>query len=231
MRARIERPHCQSGAEQRKRVQRLAQVMAGRGKEARLRPVGCFCFAQCRPQLAVAIRLLLANIEGLLEAPECVLGQDKQNQSIEENQQCGEDIDPAEVAATHLSVAAAVKSLSAASERAEQCGTLAGRAQREIVPEARAVQARLDRRMLAGSAKSGQDEEESSYDGFADREWLTAEEAAEVLGMSVSTIKNTLWRRVYGNGLVAHHHTARNRLKFRRDDVLALRHARRSPAA
>ena len=118
----------------------------------------------------------------------------------------GEDVDPAEVAATHLSVAAAVKSLSAASERAEQCGTLVGRAQREIVQEARAVEARLDRRMLAGTAKPAQDEaaEESSYEGFADREWLTAEEAAEVAGVSVSTIKNALWRRVYGNGLVGH---------------------------
>ena len=55
----------------------------------------------------------------------------------------GEDVDRSEVAAAHLSVGAAVKSLSAASRRAEQWGELAGRAQRQLVDEACAVEVRL----------------------------------------------------------------------------------------
>ena len=50
-------------------------------------------------------------------------------------------------------------------------------------------------------------------------EWLSVEEASDLSGVAVTTLKNTEWRRAHG--LVAHK-DSRHRLTFRREDVIAL---------
>ena len=50
-------------------------------------------------------------------------------------------------------------------------------------------------------------------------EWLSVEEASELSGVAVTTLKNGEWRRAHG--LVADK-DSRHRLTFRREDVIAL---------
>jgi len=61
-------------------------------------------------------------------------------------------------------------------------------------------------------------------------EWLSVEEASDLSGVAVTTLKNGEWRRAHG--LVADK-DSRHRLMFRREDVIALGPARRPgrPAA
>lgn len=61
-------------------------------------------------------------------------------------------------------------------------------------------------------------------------EWLSVEEASELSGVAVTTLKNGEWRRAHG--LVADK-DSRHRLMFRREDVIAPGPARRRgrPAA
>ncbi|BAK37952.1 hypothetical protein MLP_49380 [Microlunatus phosphovorus NM-1] len=54
-------------------------------------------------------------------------------------------------------------------------------------------------------------------DGISD--WLSVEEASELSGVAVTTLKNGEWRRAHG--LVADK-DSRHRLTFRREDVVAL---------
>lgn len=149
----------------------------------------------------------------------------------------GEDADWSEVAAANLSVGAAVKSLTRASQRAEQWGELAGHAKRQLMREAAAVEARLnahlgERRGGVGiRADLGPVERiEPVETWFADQEWLTVGEAAELAGVAVTTMGNSKWRRDYG-APTAHKDAAdQRRLLFRRDDVLAFRQQRRGAA-
>jgi hypothetical protein len=151
----------------------------------------------------------------------------------------GEDVDWSEVAAAHLSVGAAVRSLSSASQRAEQWGELAGHAKRQLVREACAVEVRLSAHLNepragagagagAGLRPAAASAEEPADEWFADREWLTVEEAAELAGVAFNTMNNSKWRRDYGAPTA--HRDDQRRVQFRRDDVLAFRHQRRGAA-
>lgn len=144
----------------------------------------------------------------------------------------GEDVDWSEVTTTHLSVGAAVKSLTTASRRAEQWGELAGHAKRQLVREACAVEVRLSAYLNEPCAGVGlpaaASSEEPVEEWFADREWLTVEEAAELAGVSFNTMNNSKWRRDYGAPNA--HRDDQRRVQFRRDDVLAFRHQRRGAA-
>lgn len=146
----------------------------------------------------------------------------------------GEDADWSEVAAANLSVGAAVKSLTCASQRAEQWGELAGHAQRQLMREAAAVEARLNAHL--GEQRGGVGGRgvaapvESVETWFADREWLTVEEAAELAGVSVTTMGNSKWRRDYGAPTAQKNAADQRRLYFRRDEVLAFRQQRRGAA-
>lgn len=146
----------------------------------------------------------------------------------------GEDADWSEIAAANLSVGAAVKSLTRASQRAEQWGELAGHAKRQVMREAAAVEARLNAHLGEHRAGLGVRPAlapvEAVETWFADREWLTVEEAAELAGVAVTTMGNAKWRRDYG-APVAHKDAAdQRRLLFRRDEVLAFRQQRRGAA-
>lgn len=144
----------------------------------------------------------------------------------------GEDVKQSERAAAHLSVAAAVRSLTSASRRAEQWGELAGRAGREVAAEAAAVEVRLIN--LRGVPADVPDlktepepEEESPEDWFVDKEWLSVEEAAAVAGVALNTMRNPRWRRNYGAPVPETH---QGRLQFRCDEVVAYRQQRRGAA-
>lgn len=145
----------------------------------------------------------------------------------------GEDADWSEVTAAHLSVSAAVRSLSTASQRAEQWGELAGHAKRQLVREACAVEVRLsahlnEPRASVGLHPAAASPEEPVEEWFADREWLTVQEAAELAGVAFNTMNNSKWRRDYGAPTA--HRDGQRRVQFRRDDVLAFRHQRRGAA-
>ncbi|WP_344814650.1 helix-turn-helix domain-containing protein [Microlunatus aurantiacus] len=145
----------------------------------------------------------------------------------------GEDADWSEVAASHLSVGAAVRSLTTASRRAEQWGELAGHAKRQLVREAHAVEVRLsahlnEPRASVGLRPASTSSEEPVEEWFSDREWLTVEEAAELAGVSFNTMNNSKWRRDYGAPTA--HRDDQRRVQFRRDDVLAFRNQRRGAA-
>ena len=146
----------------------------------------------------------------------------------------GEDADWSEVAAANLSVGASVKSLTRASQRAEQWGELAGHAQRQLMREASMVEARLNAHLgehRAGVGGRGAPAPvESVETWFADREWLTVEEAAELAGVSVTTMGNSKWRRDYGAPTAQKNAADQRRLYFRRDEVLAFRQQRRAAA-
>jgi hypothetical protein len=142
----------------------------------------------------------------------------------------GKDADWSEVAAANLSVGAAAKSLTRASQRAEQWGELAGRAGREVTVEAAAVEVRLIN--LRGVPADVPDlepepEEESPEDWFVDKEWLSVEEAAEVAGVALNTMRNPRWRRNYGAPVPETH---QGRLQFRCDEGVAYRQQRRGAA-
>lgn len=143
----------------------------------------------------------------------------------------GEDVQPAERAAAHLSVAAAVKALTSASRRAEQWGELAGRAGREITAEAAAVELRLiNLRGVPADVPDLEPEpevEESSEDWFVDKEWLSVEEAADVAGVALNTMRSPVWRHNYGAPVPETH---QGRLRFRCDEVVAYREQRRGAA-
>jgi hypothetical protein len=146
----------------------------------------------------------------------------------------GEDADWSEVTTAHLSVGAAVKSLCTASRRAEQWGELAGHAQRQLMREAHAVEVRLAAHLNERRGGVGVRPDlapvEAVETWFADREWLTLEEAAELAGVAVTTMGNAKWRRDYG-APTAHKDAAdQRRSLFRRDEVLAFRQQRRGAA-
>ena len=146
----------------------------------------------------------------------------------------GEDVDWSEVAAAHLSVGAAVKSLTAASRRAEQWGELAGRARASAGAgsvRGRGPPVRSSERAcvpVSGLRPAAASAEEPADEWFADREWLTVEEAAELAGVAFNTMNNSKWRRDYGAPTA--HRDDQRRVQFRRDDVLAFRHQRRGAA-
>ena len=146
----------------------------------------------------------------------------------------GEDADWPEVAVAHLSVGAAVKSLSTASQRAEQWAELAGHAKRQLMREAHAVEVRLAAHLSERRGGVGVRPDlapvESVETWFADREWLTLEEAAELAGVSVNTWGNAKWRRDYGAPTAHRDTTHQRRLLYRRDDVLAFRQQRHGAA-
>lgn len=146
----------------------------------------------------------------------------------------GEDADWSEVTAANLSVGAAVKSLTTASQRAEQWGELTGHAKRQVMREASAVEARLcahlNERRGAVGVRPDLPPVESVETWFADREWLTVEEAAELAGVAVTTMANSKWRRDYGAPTANRDAADQRRLHFRRDEVLAFRQRRRGAA-
>ena len=58
-----------------------------------------------------------------------------------------------------------------------------------------------------------------------DSEWLTVEEAAIGVGLSVNTLRNLAWRKRYDGPTP---HTVEGRLQFRRVDLIAFRDKRRT---
>ncbi len=144
----------------------------------------------------------------------------------------GEDVDPSEVADTAMSMTMAVDRLTAAAGHAAQCGSLAATAQRHIAGEAHRVEVRLTaHRSAAGLTPPPPTAEDGlPEDWIDDREWLTLEEAAEVVGVAVSTLGSAQWRRDYSPDLVPERGT-RRRLLFRRGDLVAVRDQRRGKAS
>lgn len=131
---------------------------------------------------------------------------------------------------------AAVKTLDVAAQAAVCLGTLLADAREEIAQEACEVELRLLQRSGGTTGRHDlfddltepvPDEEPKAVVDplLGDGEWLTVEEAAAGVGLSVNTLRNLAWRKRY-DGPTGH--TVEGRLHFRRVDVVAFRDRRRS---
>ena len=132
---------------------------------------------------------------------------------------------------------AAVKTLDVAAQAAVCLGTLLADAREEIAQEACEVELRLLQRPGGTTGRHDpfddltepvpDEEPVSAVDPLSvgEGEWLTVEEAAIGVGLSVNTLPNLAWRRRY-DGPTGH--TVDGRLQFRRVDLIAFRDRRRA---
>jgi hypothetical protein len=115
-------------------------------------------------------------------------------------------------------------------------GTLLADAREEIAQEACEVELRLLQRPEGSTGRHDPFEDltepvpdpepKAAVDPMlGDGEWLTVEEAALGVGLSVNTLRNLAWRRRYDGPTP---HTVDGRLHFRRVDVIAFRDRRRT---